>query len=183
MGYFQRWVDTVGDGSYAFDSVFPYFKKSVAFTPPDQTKLGSGVNVPFDPAAFDPSGGPLDVSYSNFYQPFSPEVFRAFESIGLSPNPGLNSGKLIGVTHMTVTIDPRTATRESSATSFLRQALDTSPLQVYNRTMAKKILFDKKKTSGVLVETEGTEYTLKAKKEVIVSAGVVGARYSTHRSS
>lgn len=42
--------------------------------------------------------------------------------------------------------------------------------------MAKKILFDQKKTAmGVLLDTEGTQYMLSARKEVILSAGVFGS--------
>ena len=42
--------------------------------------------------------------------------------------------------------------------------------------MAKKILFDtNKKATGVIVDTEGKEYTPSATKEVIVTAGVFGS--------
>lgn len=41
--------------------------------------------------------------------------------------------------------------------------------------MAKKIVFDGTKATGVLVDTEGFEYTISARKEVILSAGVFGS--------
>ena len=42
MGYqrgtrssYQRWADAVGDQSYTFDRLLPFFEKSLNFTPPD----------------------------------------------------------------------------------------------------------------------------------------------------
>ena len=44
-------------------------------------------------------------------------------------------------------------------------------LAIYHNTLAKKVLFDGKRATGVRVSTSGLEYTLKANKEVIVSGG------------
>ena len=46
-------------------------------------------------------------------------------------------------------------------------------ISLYKSSLAKKINFDGKRATGVIVETAGTQYLLKASKEVIVSAGVV----------
>ncbi|KAL9111591.1 MAG: hypothetical protein Q9227_004079 [Pyrenula ochraceoflavens] len=94
--------------------------------------------------------------------------------IGLSPIPGFNSGKLIGFANAASTIDPTTATRSSSETAFLRAAIEENePLTVYVQSSAKKILFDDgKKATGVHVSTSGFTYTLSARQEVIVAAGV-----------
>lgn len=92
---------------------------------------------------------------------------------------GLNSGHLLGAAYATYTIDPRNAHRSSSEASFLQMALQngTAPT-VYKNTLAQRILFDDNKTAtGVLVTTAGTfgtpsvNFTLSARKEVIISAG------------
>ncbi len=47
---------------------------------------------------------------------------------------------------------------------------------VYQSILAKKILFDGNKTAtGVVVDTQGKQYTLRATKEVILAAGVFGS--------
>ena len=74
------------------------------------------------------------------------------------------------------TIDAKTQTRESSETGFLQLALRQGNLIVYQSALAKRILFGGNKTAtGVLVETRGSQYTISAKREVILSAGVFGS--------
>ncbi|KAI4162703.1 MAG: hypothetical protein LQ342_003749 [Letrouitia transgressa] len=170
IGSYNRWADIVGDDSFTFDNILPFFKKSVQFTPPNQSKLGPGVTVPYDPSAFG-QGGPLRVSYSNFYQPISPFVNKAFAALGLKSIHGFNSGKLIGYSHITDAIDPQAETRSSAETSFLAAAIEQSALQVYKQTLAKRIVFSGKRASGVQVQTVGVRYALTARKEVIVAAG------------
>ena len=140
VGTYKQWVDTVGDQSFTFDNLLPYFKKSIDFTPPNLAKLGPGVTVPYDPSAFG-QGGPVHVSYSNFYLPISPYINKAFKALGLTQILGFNSGKLIGYSHLTDAIDPRAETRSSSETSFLADTVQTTATQVYKQTLAKKILF------------------------------------------
>lgn len=57
----------------------------------------------------------------------------------------------------------------------MREALrQTTNLNFYKQTQAKKIILDGCKTAtGVLVNTAGVEYTITAAREVILSAGAV----------
>lgn len=88
--------------------------------------------------------------------------------------PDFVSGNLYGYQYASQTIDGTTQTRSSSETSYLRTAIsNNTQLQVYKSTLAKQILFGRNKTAtGVLVDTSGVKYSLMARKEVIVSAGV-----------
>lgn len=181
VGAYRRWADIVGDESFTFSQLLPFFKKSPQFSPPNYKKRGAGTETTFDPTAFSQCGGPLQVSYPNFYQPFSAFIKRAFEKVGLKNINGLNSGNLEGFAEATVTVDPRATTRSSSETSFLQQALTTSNLQVYQRTLAKKINFVNKKAASVFVETAGKTYELLASKEIILSAGTVS--WYTHSAT
>ena len=97
------------------------------------------------------------------------------EAVGIGKSPkGFNSGALSGYAATTVEVDPKGEIRSSSEESFLRKALRSTGLKVYQHTLAKKILFDsKKKATGVVVVTGNDRYTLSAKKEIIVSAGAV----------
>jgi len=179
LGSAQAWADSVGDSSFTFDKILPFYKKSVTFTPPDLAKIGPG----FPPGYFDydsnafGAGGPLNVTYANYQQPYGISLAQGFSNIGLKKINGLNSGELIGYAPLTVAVDNRDATRSSSETSFLRLALETTPLLVYQQTLARKIIFDStKRATGVVVETVGADgvlYTLSATKEVISSAGAV----------
>ncbi|KAM0796604.1 glucose-methanol-choline oxidoreductase [Usnea florida] len=174
VGAFQQWADKVGDQSYTFEALLPYFRKSPQLTPPNYGKRQAGGPVLYDPNAFSTAGGPLQVSYANYWQPISGYFKNAFASLGLTPLPGFNSGKLLGYSEFTVTVDPEAETRSSSETSFLQSAILSAPsAQIYQRTLAKKIIFNKNKTAiGVAVSTDGVSYTLSAKKEVVLAAGV-----------
>lgn len=174
MGAYQQWADSVGDNDYTFNNILPYFKKSPEFTGPEYAKRGAGGLVRYDASAFSPVGGPLQVSYSSFWLPLADYLGKAFASLGLKPLSGFNSGELLGFSELTTTVDPRAETRSSSETSFLQAAMRHSTLQVYQQTLAKKILFNANKTAiGVSVATSGVSYVLSARKEVILAAGVV----------
>ena len=160
------------DESYTFENLLPYFKKSVMFTPPDYGKRG-GPTVAYDPSAFTHSGGPLKVAYWNYYIPVSQYFRRGLLRLGFKENGGIESGSLLGLTQYPATLNPHSQTRDSSETSFLRQAIANTGLQVYQRTLAKRIIFDGKTAVGAVVETAGVSYTLFARKEVVLAAGQV----------
>lgn len=175
-GAYQIWADIVDDQSYTFDNLLPYFQKSCHFTPPNLEKRNSANATPeYEPSAFSSTGGPLQVSYVNYVDPSVTWGDKMLQEIGLQISPtGFNSGFLSGLTgYATSTIDPTDATRSSSYTSFLKKALNETEIIVYAHTQAMKINFDGNKTAkNVTVSTQGLEYTISAKKEIIVSAGV-----------
>ncbi|KAL6719080.1 hypothetical protein ACLMJK_003315 [Lecanora helva] len=174
VGAFQQWADKVGDQSFTFEALKPYFEKSPHLTPPDYAKRQAGGKVLYDPSVFSPAGDPLQVSYVNFWQPFTDFANAGFAKLGLAAIPGFNGGSLLGHAEPTLTVDPRAAIRSSSETSFLQLAVATSPLlQIYQRTLAERIIFDGNRTAtGVAVSTDGVRYALLARKEVILAAGV-----------
>ncbi|TKA37492.1 hypothetical protein B0A54_11450 [Friedmanniomyces endolithicus] len=87
--------------------------------------------------------------------------------------PGFSSGYLIGSGYALQTIDPVTAYRSSSETALNNRS---API-VYKNTLAAKILFNGTTATGVSALTQGTygtpsvNFTLTARKEVILSAG------------
>ena len=124
-----------------------------------------------DPAAFDPQGGPLQVSYGAYNDPFGTWILPALQAIGQAPINGFQSGNLIGSAYVPATIDPSHATRSSSESSFLRASLDSRGPTVYNNTLAERLLFAGTKARGVAVASGSQRCILEARNEVIVSAG------------
>ncbi|KAI7277323.1 hypothetical protein D0864_05863 [Hortaea werneckii] len=173
VGSYAKWADEVGDDGYTWDSLQPYFKKSVEFTPPSEKRAANGT-AKYNPDAFEDGAGPLQVSYSNYAPPFSTYLQGSFNEIGLKTAEDFNSGTLEGVQYCSSTINPADERRSSSETSFLAAAKSRSNLHVFSATMAKKILFDGKKATGVKVaplDIGLLPYSIKARKEVILSAG------------
>ncbi|PQE06732.1 glucose-methanol-choline oxidoreductase protein [Rutstroemia sp. NJR-2017a BBW] len=174
----QVWADQVGDDSWTFDNLLPYYKKSVNFTEPNMELRFANATPAFEAefAANEVATGPLSVTWSHYSQAFGTWATEGLKQIGIDIIPNFLSGKLIGQSYVTFTMDAETMTRDSSETSFLRAGMSDPALKVYTLSMAKQILFDAdKKATGVLLETGGMPFTLSANKEVILSAGVFGS--------
>lgn len=92
---YQKWADIVGDESYTWDTLLPYFKKSVKFSPPSDKRQPEG-KADYNPEVFTVDGGPLNVSYANYAQPFSTWLKPSLHEIGVPPCRDFNSGELIG---------------------------------------------------------------------------------------
>ncbi|KAL9055652.1 MAG: hypothetical protein Q9206_003054 [Seirophora lacunosa] len=170
-----QWAEQVGDDSYLFDNFKPYFQRSATLTEPNLAKrYPTNGTVEFDATSFNNTiGGPLQVSWANWATPIGSWGQIALASAGIPPINGFNSGKLLGSTWVTQSLNPVNQHRSSSQTSYLDEAINTTSIVVYTRTQASKILFDANNTAtGVSVQTAGLPYTLHARLEVILSAGV-----------
>ena len=167
------WANMVGDNSYKWNKFLPFFEKSLNFTPPDQSTRAKNATPDYDQSNLGDGKGPLQVTFAKWAQPFSSWAQLALKELGINPIKGFTSGSLMGSAYQLLNIDGTLFTRESSETSFLRRSIGTSPnLIVFDSTLAKKVLFNaNKKATGVAVDADGRQYTLSARKEVIVSAG------------
>jgi len=173
-GMHRKWAKMVGDETYLWEKVLPFFKRSCNLTPPNYSKRNEpDVQPAYDADVF--GHGPLEVSFSNWIDPTARWLSEALQAIGLPVSPkGLSSGLLNGVSAWSSsTISAKDSTRESSQTSFLRQGIrKTTGLTIYPHTKAMKVNFALGRAISVSVATEGLEYTLSASQEVVISAGV-----------
>ncbi|ORY69602.1 glucose-methanol-choline oxidoreductase [Pseudomassariella vexata] len=175
VGSYQMWADAVGDDSYTFDSFLPYLEKSVNFTPPNNNLRLANATPEYDVSTLGQKG-PLSLTFPNFAFTFATWATKALEQIGIPVRSGFQSGALLGQSYTMFTINAETMIRDSSETAFLRSSLDDPNYTIYHLSLAKKIIFDGDNTAtGVLVDTQGAQYSLSARKEVILSAGVIGS--------
>ncbi|MCJ1412456.1 hypothetical protein MMC19_006550 [Ptychographa xylographoides] len=173
-GAYNKWAQLVGDESYTFANMLPFFRKSVHYLKPNTAFRAANASVPApSPEAYSPVGGPLGVSHANWALPMSSYASQAFSSIGIPPAQDFSSGILLGAQYCPLTVSSPNEERSSSQSSFLEAAVGRANLRVYSRTLAKRILFDnEKRATGVLVKAEdGTTFILSARSEVILSAG------------
>ncbi|KAF9065953.1 hypothetical protein BDP27DRAFT_1297890 [Rhodocollybia butyracea] len=173
VGSLQLWADSVQDQSYNWHNFLPYFQKSVRFTPPNTKLRAKNATAEYNPDAFIPTGGPLQVSFPDYAQPFSSYLPSGFDEIGISPAVDFSSGTLKGAQYCPMTIDPDGSFRASSQETYLTASMNCTNLKVFDLTMAKKILFDTRKNAiGVQVNVTGFPmFNIRANKEVVVSAG------------
>ena len=169
----EKWATTVNDSSYKFDSVLPYYKKSATFTAPNTAERAQNATASYSTEGFDTkNGGPLQVSYANYAQPFSSWMKLGMEAIGIKEADDFNLGSLMGAQYCSSTIDPSSELRSSSQESFLTK-ITVPSLTTFTDTLAKKVVInDDLKATGVVVKGAfGNDVTLSASEEVIVSAG------------
>lgn len=173
----DKWAVEVDDVSYSWSSFLQFLKKSVDYTPPSIPYRNSTNSQ--DDSAFTAGGSPLQVSFGKYEDPFGTWVQRALQAIGQVAIRGFQLGKLLGSAYVPFTEDPVTGFRSSSYSSFIINTFAPgrkSNLLIYNNTLAHRILFTgpNNVATGVLVSSssgENVTYALRARKEVIVSAG------------
>ncbi|KAI9036831.1 GMC family oxidoreductase [Aspergillus affinis] len=165
---YSRWAKEVNDPTYELSSFWPYFQKTVKFTSPDNSRRAANASAPDTDRFAD--GSPLHVTIPVYANPFSSWVKKALRYMGFKEAKDFVSGELSGVQYNMVTIDPRWSTRSSSE-EFIRSIGVSDKFKIYTHSMAQKVLFDGTTATGVKVTTSGKDYTLSAKKEVILSAG------------
>lgn len=169
IGSADLWAKEVEDESYTFANLLPFYKKGVHYTSPSVAFSNSSNTQ--DLSAFSAAGGPLEVSFGGYNDPFATWMQQGLEGIGQTSIAGFQSGNLIGSAYFPSTIDPVKATRSSSESSYLHSVLNTTSLSVYNNTLAQKILFRGRTAIAVVVSSNDLNYVLNARKEIIVSAG------------
>jgi choline dehydrogenase len=171
-GAYQFWADKVGDQAYTWDNMAPFLERSMQFSTNVQHRPANATPL-YNASVFSLTGGPLHVSYPGYVYPIAYYGSKAFSSIGLKEIPGFTTGDLHGWGWWQFTIDPNTGLRSSSESSFLAQTLGRLGLTIYVNSMARNIIFSNKTAVGVNITNYGQQpFTLTARKEVIVSAGI-----------
>ena len=59
------WAEDVGDDSYQWANMLPYYEKSVKYTAPNERLRLSNTTTPSEAIAFKHADGPLQVRYVN----------------------------------------------------------------------------------------------------------------------
>jgi choline dehydrogenase len=175
-GTYARWAEEVGDESYTLANLDKYFERSINTTAPNTEKRRANATVDYKVEMSRLEDGyhhPLRLSWANWADAVSTWSFAAYRALGLPSHPaGFESGDLTGYFYNPSTITPVKQHRSSSQASFLEYAMQTTSIKVYTHALARRILFTEDKTvNGVLVQSGAKNYTLSAKKEVILSAG------------
>ncbi len=115
--------------------------------------------------------GPLPVSDQEFTHPMSRIWVQACQQAGLPYNPDFNSGQQDGCG--LYQINSRNGRRGSTAASYLKPARKRKNLTVQTGTRVLRIVFDGMRAVGVVVVHRGRQSLLRAKGEVIVTAGAI----------
>lgn len=105
VGSLQAWADAVNDSSYTWNSMLPYFEKSINYNNPNQSIRAPNASVPYISPA-NQSTGPLQVSFPNWAAPISSWAQLAFCELGIPDVHSLIEGALLGSQYSPLTLNP-----------------------------------------------------------------------------
>ncbi len=152
---YDGWAE-LGNAGWDYDSVLPYFMKS---------EHHEHIHSPYHS-----QGGLLHVSHSDRFQtPFSQAFLEACAASGIPNTTDYNGAEQNGSARFQFTI--KNGQRQSTATAFLKPVLHRPNLTVMTHAQVQRILLEQDKATGVEVKMKQHAQTIKARKEVIVSAG------------
>jgi len=153
---YEEWA-SLGNNGWAYEDVLPYFKKSEHNEDIKDEYHGKE--------------GALNVTYAKYFQtPFAKAFIAACRETGIPENTDYNGASQEGAGLFQFTI--KGGKRHSTATAFLKPAMRRSNLTVVTKAMAKRVLVEEGRATGVeYLNGKNTTQTAFASREVILSAG------------
>lgn len=151
---YDQWA-ALGNDGWGYDDVLPYFRKS------EHNETLNG--------AYHGTDGPLHVSELRTSSPFHERFVEAGRSLQIPVNRDFNGAEQYGVGTYQVT--QKDGERWSAARAYLLPHLKRPNLKVITQASARKIVFNGKRAVGVTFDRGGELNTVRARAEVILSAG------------
>lgn len=155
------------DGNYgwSYEDVLPYFLKSEKFNG-DYTK---------EKSKYHNQDGPLNIVEVKELHPFEKIIIEAAVELGMTNSSDINGASQIGI--MASQTNIKDNARFSTARAFLSPIKERKNLHVIKNALVTKILFypGKNTVRGILINKDGQDIIVNAKKEVVLSAGAINS--------
>ena len=151
---YDDWA-ALGNRGWGHDDVLPYFRRAENF------ERGSD--------AWHARGGPLNVAALRDPNPAAQAFVAAARQAGYPYNDDFNGRQQegFGLYHVT----QRDGIRHSTARAYLRPAMARNNLTVWTDTQALQLIFDGTRAAGVRCRGSAGDFTIHARREVILCAG------------
>ncbi|MEX2149421.1 MAG: choline dehydrogenase [Steroidobacteraceae bacterium] len=155
---FQRW-ESEGATGWNYAAVLPYFRRA-------ETRAEGG-------DAYRGDSGPLQTRYGTLANPLHAAWLAAATQAGYPQTKDVNGYQQEGFGRLDMTVGG--GRRCSAANAYLRPAMRRAKLDVRTRALATRILFDGPRAIGVEYRQGDSNRTVRARREVIVSAGSINS--------
>jgi len=155
---YDEWA-ALGNKGWGYNDVLPYFKKS------EHREAGAD--------EFHGQGGPLNVAAVKSPGSINDVFLEACSQLQLPKTSDFNGQQQEGVGYYEVT--QKNGERWSAARAYLDGAVERPNLTVITRAHTEKILIDNGRATGVQYSKKKQSTTVKATREVLLSAGAFGS--------
>lgn len=156
---FDDWK-AMGNPGWGWEDVLPIFRRS------ECNDAGA--------SDFRGGDGPLHVSsMTRDVHPLCANFLDAAEDAGFKRNPDFNGADQEGVGLYQITA--KDGFRMSAARAFLAPARKRPNVDVITRAHTTRLIVEEGRVTGAVYSRNGTEFTVKARREVILSAGAVNS--------
>ncbi len=155
---YDSWAK-LGNEGWEWQEVLPYFKKSE-----NNSRGGDD---------FHGDDGPMYVVDLPDPNPLAVAFVEAAQQAGYALNPDFNDGDQEGFNLYQATL--RNGRRETSATAYLRPALQRDNLTAIPYAMVQHLTFENNRCTGAVYIKDGEAQTVTASKEVIVCGGAINS--------
>lgn len=159
---FDGWAEK-GNYGWSYDEVLPYFKKL------EDVRIPELRDLPYRGRR-----GPMTIEHSKFQSKLLDAFLDAGQSLGYNVNDP-NGHEMLGFSKIQGTI--RNGRRCSTAKAYLRPITQRRNLHLSAKSWVTRILIDESTKTAVGVEFVKNKkaYRVRARKEVILSAGPIGS--------
>lgn len=157
---FDDWAEKEGATGWSYREVLPYF-------------IRSEDNPPFAGSPYHGTGGEMRVANPPRPNPLVHSFVKASTGLGLPACDDFNGADPEGVGLRQATI--RDGRRESMSTAFLRPARDRQNLTVITDALVEKVLIENGQAVGVRYLVGDQPREVRARLEVVLSAGAYGS--------
>lgn len=158
---YDEWESAGGATGWSYRDVLPYFRRSE-----DNARFAD---------EFHAYGGPLGVSNPMSPLPICEAFFQAGQEMGIPFNPDFNGAHQAGLGYYQLT--QRGARRSSASVAYLDPVVRRPNLSIWLRTQVLRVVVEHERAVGVewVNAANRTPALLRARREVIVSAGAIGS--------
>jgi choline dehydrogenase-like flavoprotein len=185
---YDAW-ESLGNRGWNFDSLLPYFRKSVTFTPPS-SEVATKLNYTWDVKKAYGGKGEVQVSFPPYQFPGQDYVWNAFKELGINKPKEAAAGDAIGAIQAPSALDPVTRTRSYARTAHYDPFVNRTNYILATGYRVIEVVLEGNGTglqaTGVNVMKRGanidTSFTVRARKEVIVATGAVWTPWLLQRS-
>jgi choline dehydrogenase len=155
---YDRW-EAEGARGWGFRHVLPYFRRAESWS--------EGAN------SYRGGDGPLATRRGRRQNPLYAAFVEAGRQAGYLVSDDLNGERPEGFGAFDMTV--KRGLRWSAASAYLRPAMKRPNVRVLTQTLARRVVFEGRRAVGVECERGDVRQTMRARREVILSAGAINS--------